>query len=134
MTLSTQPGTGYGRATRSTGTPRDVEYQLFSQVTGRLNRALAAGTGFTELAAALNDNLQLWQTIALDVADDANALPPKLRARLFYIFEFTAAHSRKVLRREAGAEVLVEINTAVMRGLRAHPAEPTAEGAASCLD
>ena len=30
---------GYLNATRTTGSARDVEYQLFSTVTGRLNRA-----------------------------------------------------------------------------------------------
>jgi flagellar protein FlaF len=42
-----------------------------------------------------------------------------LRARIFYLAEFTRAHTRKVLRRTAGPDALVEINLAVMRGLRA---------------
>ncbi len=46
------------------------------------------------------------------------SLPAALRARLFYLYEFTARHSRAVLDGKASVEVLVDINTAVMRGLR----------------
>ena len=46
------------------------------------------------------------------------SLPPALRAQLFYLYEFTDQHSRKVLAGNASIEVLVDINTAVMRGLR----------------
>jgi len=109
---------GYIDATRSTGMPRDIEYQLFSRVTGQLNRATRDGADFTELAAALSDNLALWQTIGIDVADAANQLPDQLRAQLFYLFEFTNAHTQKVLRREAPVDVLIEINMSIMAGLK----------------
>ena len=109
---------GYMDATRSTGLPRDIEYQLFSRVTGGLNRASRDGAAFADLVGALNDNLTLWRTIAMDVVDDANGLPDKLRAQLFYMFEFTQAHTQKVLREQATPEILIEINTAIMAGLR----------------
>ena len=109
---------GYANATRSTGMPRDVEYQLFSRVTGKLNRASGKDGSFAELAEALHENLVLWRTIAVDVADEKNELPQSLRARLFYMFEFTTAHTRKVLQRQADPNVLIEINTSIMRGLR----------------
>ena len=64
------------------------------------------------------DNARLWSTLGADVADPGNGLPQKLRAQLYYLFEFTAQHSRLVLDGSAGAEVLIDINTAVMRGLR----------------
>jgi len=121
---------GYIDATRSTGTPRDIEYRLFSRVTGRLNRASQDGAAFPDLVQALNDNLTLWRTIALDVADDGNDLPDQLRAQLFYIYEFTSAHTPKVLRREADASVLIDINTSIMRGLR--PTMP-GKGTDPCL-
>lgn len=108
----------YGDATRATGTPRGVEYQVFSQVTGQLNRASRPGQPFSDLAMALHENLRLWTVIAADVTSTGNGLPVSLRTRLADLSKFTRSHTQKVLRSEADAGVLVEINTAVMRGLR----------------
>jgi flagellar protein FlaF len=66
----------------------------------------------------LQENRRLWVTLAAAVADNDNALPTDLRARLFYLAEFTEAHSKKVLRGTAPVAPLIEVNTAVMRGLR----------------
>jgi len=108
----------YSDANRATGTPRSVEYQVFSQTTGQLNRALRASRPFSELAEALHENLKLWTVIAVDVTRSENALPVPLRSQLAGLAKFIRQHTRMVLRREAEAGVLVEINTAVMRGLR----------------
>ena len=113
-----QPENLYGEATRATGTPRSVEYQVFSQVTGQLNRARREGEPFSRLATALQDNLRLWTVIATDVTSSGNELPLALRSQLAGLSKFVRVHTHKVLRREADAEVLIEINTAVMRGLR----------------
>ena len=110
----------YLDATRRTGSARDIEYQLFSSITGRMNRASRPDAAFPDLVSALNENTALWREIALDVIDDDNGLPPKLRAQLFYLYEFTASHTRKVLQREADASALIDINTAIMKGLRQH--------------
>jgi len=100
MTLQAGSYNAYGAATVATGTPRAIEYQVFSQVTGELNRALQEGKSFADLA----------------VRD--NALPDALRGQLLSLAAFTKNHTTRVLEREAEAGVLVEINTAVMRGLR----------------
>lgn len=120
MTPTIQARAAYGAPTLPTRTARGTEYELFARVTHRLRAAEAQGRdGFAELARALHDNRLLWTTLAGDVAGPGNALPAALRARIFYLAEFTLLHSRRVLAREAGAGVLIEINTAVMRGLRA---------------
>ncbi len=99
-------------------TSRSAEYQAFSEIIRRLNRASAVSSAqFAELAAAINDNRNLWTILASDVASAENALPESLRAQIFYLADFTDQHSRKVLKGEADVSVLVEINTAVMRGL-----------------
>lgn len=121
---------GYLDATRSTGNPRDVEYQLFSIVTGKLNRASHADAPFAELVAALDENARLWREIALDVAAAENGLPQSLRAQLFYLYEFTAAHTQKVLRNQADASALIDVNTSIMRGLRSRNA---GKGPDECL-
>lgn len=117
---------GYMDATRSVGMPRDIEYQLFARVTGRLNQASIADD-FTKLIGALHDNLTLWKTIAFDVMDDGNDLPPMLRARLFYLYEFTQAHTRRVQRQEADISALIDVNMSIMRGLRGSDAGPQKE-------
>ncbi|WP_370323299.1 flagellar biosynthesis regulator FlaF [Pseudorhodobacter sp. E13] len=98
---------------------RAVEYDLFARVTRRLSMAWAQRKqNYPALVSALHENGALWRTLAIDVADSGNGLPQQLRAQLFYLHEFTAAHSKEVLNGTASAEVLVDINTAVMRGLR----------------
>lgn len=109
----------YARPEGPARTPRALEYDLLARVTGRLKAADARrDTDHPGFVRALNDNLSLWSTLAADVAGDGNQLPAMLRARLFWLYEFTAQHSRAVLDGTAGIEVLVDINTAVMRGLR----------------
>lgn len=109
----------YARRETPTRSLRSVEYDLIAQVTQRLRAAWSnRDTDFPALARALTDNQKLWSTLASDVALPENGLPQDLRARLFYLFEFTVAHSRAVLEAEASVEVLTDINTAVMRGLR----------------
>ncbi len=106
-------------------TTRSTEYQAFSEIIRRLSAASKSPETFPQLAAAIADNRSLWTILASDVADGDNALPKKLRAQIFYLAEFTDLHSRKVLRGEAETQVLIDINTAIMRGLSANaPAKP----------
>lgn len=110
---------GYANAKGPVRTPRALEYDLLARCTQRLSQAWSQRReGFPALAAALNDNLQLWSTLAADVAGPGNGLPQKLRAQLFYLYQFTAEHSRAVLENRGSVEVLVDINTSIMRGLR----------------
>lgn len=109
----------YARPEAPARTARAVEYDLLARVTGRLTAAAARQQddhpGFVH---AVNDNLRLWTALAADVGGEGNRLPPLLRARLLFLYEFTTRHSLAVLDGRAGVEVLVEINTAIMRGLR----------------
>lgn len=100
-------------------TERSIESELFSQITARLRKAsLAEPADFNEIAAAVYENRRLWTTLAAGVADTENKLPQELRSQIFYLAEFTDLHSRKVLNRQANVSALIEINTAVLRGLR----------------
>ncbi len=113
--------TAYGTAAAPTRTDRGAEYEVIARITRRMKAAADEGRrGFPALAAALHDNLQLWTIFAADVAAPDNRLPADLRARIFYLFEFTQQHTPKVMASGDGADaaVLVDINTAVMRGLR----------------
>lgn len=109
----------YAGSASAARTPRDIEHEAFAAATRKLNAAASAvETDFPALAAALHDNLRLWTLIAADVAEPTNGLPAALRGRLFYLAEFARQHTPKVLAGAADPRVLIDINVAVMRGLR----------------
>lgn len=116
--------TAYSTSATPLWMPRTTEYDAFARITHRLKTAAEnAAVGFPSLVEALYANRRLWTLLAVDVANDANMLPQSLRAQIFYLAEFTAQHSSKVLDRSAKVDVLVEINRSVMRGLRDAGAE-----------
>ena len=118
MNVIEQARQAYAPNRTSIRTDRSVEAQLVSQVTARLREAMNDQTvGFSRVAGAVHENRRMWTTMAADVADEGNGLPRNLRAQLFYLAEFTEHHSRRVLRKEADLSALIEINTAVLRGL-----------------
>ena len=109
----------YGQREAPVRTNRSHEYDLLARCTQQLAMAWTRRKeDFPSLAVALTENLQLWSALAADVAEAGNGLPAPLRAQLFYLYEFTAGHTRAVLDLRGSVEVLVDINTAVMRGLR----------------
>ncbi len=119
MTVHLMAQRAYARPDVSARNPRAVEYDLLARSTADLSAAwLRRDTEFGALARALDANLRLWTVLGADVADPGNALPQSLRARLFYLYQFTAGHSRAILDGRATPGALIDINTAVMRGLR----------------
>jgi len=119
VNTTTLARTAYAASANTIRTPRGTEYDAFARITSRLKEAARRGSvGFAALAAALHDNRCLWTLLAVDVADAGNELAEDLRARIFYLAEFTAQHSSQVLAGKADPDVLVEINSAVMNGLR----------------
>ena len=119
MTPQTLAYSAYAQNSAPTRTPRDTEYEAISKITRRLKAAAAQRkTDFAGFVQALHENRRLWTVLATGVADSDNALPNDLRARIFYLAEFTEQHSSQVLGNNATVEPLLEINTAVLRGLR----------------
>jgi flagellar biosynthesis activator protein FlaF len=114
--------TAYSTSRPSIRTDRSTEYDVFARITQNIKAASDKGkNGFSALVSALHENRNLWRILALDVADDDNALPEQLRARILYLAEFTDLHTRRILSHEADAASLIEINTSIMRGLRGMP-------------
>jgi flagellar protein FlaF len=114
----------YSRPNYSQRSERDLEYDLLARATKSLSQAMCArSSNFPKLYAALDENERLWSTLAVDVAEPGNGLPAALRAQLFYLYEFTVQHSAAVRERDASVQVLIDINTAVMRGLRGQGAQ-----------
>lgn len=118
MSVQLDARAAYGRPELALRSPRALEYDLLARATAALRAAEAGQAGFPALVAAVEQNLRLWRRLAMDVADAGNGLPQDLRAKLFYLYEFTAEHSRKVLEGTGDVAPLIAINTAVMRGLR----------------
>jgi flagellar protein FlaF len=116
LSSTTLAQTAYA-ATAPVRTSRGTEYAAFQKVTAHMVRATRDGASMTERAAALHENRRLWTVLATDLADDANALPDTLRARLMFLAEFTLLNGGKALKDVDAIRALIDINTAVMRGL-----------------
>lgn len=110
----------YGSYHPAIKTPRDIEYSILARITGALQAQLPHEQGqiSSGLARALHDNQRLWVAFATDLAHPENCFPDDLRARLFYLAEFTVHHTASVLAGRADASILPELNTSIMRGLR----------------
>ncbi len=109
----------YAKAGSEVRSPRQTEYAAFSRISHALrNAALEKQRNYPGFVAALSENRRLWSTIAVDVADENNGLPQDLRARLFYLAEFTEEETRKILRGKGDVGALIEVNAAIMQGLR----------------
>ncbi|TMM52515.1 flagellar biosynthesis regulator FlaF [Sulfitobacter sabulilitoris] len=107
----------YAPTAAPTRTARSAEYDVIARITFRLKRA-AECKDHGALVAALHENRMLWTTLAADVADPDNLLPAELRAKIFYLAEFTHHHTSLVLRDHVSAVPLLEVNTAILRGLK----------------
>ena len=122
MTMANQAFNAYTTVQKNIETPRGLEYQVFSRITGRMTSAHRKGMhGFPALVATLHENRMLWDAISLDVAHPDNAYPEDLKGRLFYLGEFTRHQTRLILNGEADAQALIDINTAIMKGLKGEP-------------
>jgi flagellar biosynthesis activator protein FlaF len=119
MNVATHAHSLYGQA-RSLKTPRDLEYEVFARITGQLVSALTASDRqiTPALATALHENRRFWTVLAIDLADPNNAFPKELRARLFYLAEVILAATDRILAGSDEGNLLIDLNTAVMRGLR----------------
>lgn len=105
----------YAPSQTSLHTARSIEAQLIAEITHRLSRQNAS---YAELVLAVHDNRQMWNVLAIDVADPDNGLPDALRAQIFYLAQFTNEHSKKFLKGEVDLSALIDVNTAILRGLR----------------
>lgn len=125
MTAVAQARRAYEIGNPALRSPRSTEYEAFAQVTRALrSAAMGKGGNLPDRVRALHDNRRLWTLLAASVADPDNALPDDLRARLFYLYEFTTEHTRKILREGGQIEPLLDINAAVMAGLRGGGVDP----------
>lgn len=125
MTVAQMAYVANSRSGANGRNPRAAEYDAFARVTHKLTALVGTNArSIAGLAGALAENQRLWSVLAEDVALPSNSLPPRLREGIFYLYQFTRQHSPKVLDGSASVEVLVDINTAVMKGLRGDRGAP----------
>lgn len=98
-------------------TERSTEYEVIARISYRMKKAIQ-NDDFVALAEAIHENNQLWMAFAIDVVNEENLLPDNLKARILYLADFTRLHSQKVLRKVETAVPLLEINAAILKGLK----------------
>ena len=119
MKVAERAREGYGRNAVPIKSPRAAEFETIARISHRLRNAARDRTkNFPEFVSALNENSRLWTTLAVDVAQAENELPQELRARLFWLAEFTTHETRRILKNEGDVGILVEVNAAILQGLR----------------
>jgi flagellar protein FlaF len=111
-------GAAYKAIIRRTDSPRDIEHRVFAQVTAALQEAAAPDVHFTKRIQAAHRNRELWQTLACDLADDDNALPDDLRARLISLAIWVTGETSRVIRDGASVQALIDVNSSIMLGLQ----------------
>jgi flagellar biosynthesis activator protein FlaF len=110
-------GSIYGKIIRATERPREIELRVFEQITAALEEAEHPGAHFTSRIAAMHRNRELWMTLTCDLADEDNALPATLRARLISLGIWVVGETQRLMRDAASLADLIEVNRSIMRGL-----------------
>jgi flagellar protein FlaF len=95
-----------------------MEFEVLARVTRRLKLTAEPDGTFAHMASALHDNRALWSAFAVDLMTPGNGLPADLRGQLLGLARFVEEHTSRVLRGSASVEALIDVNTAIMRGLR----------------
>jgi flagellar protein FlaF len=121
--MSNDAFAGYGRVRQHTASPRQAEREVLEKLARRLR---AEDPSPAERAAAIQTNLELWTTFALDLRDPENGLPEALKASLLSLAIFVIKRSPQVLRGEADAAILAQINEGVAAGLSSQNAQEAA--------
>lgn len=120
MDVAAQAANGYRAVRLHTESPRSIEAQLFAEITAGLVRAQRAGKpGFQDLVAALHKNRTLWEALLADLAQDSNVLPTPLKAQLIRLGHFVRQFTVGVLKGEDDVQALIDVNNAILEGLRA---------------
>lgn len=117
LNVAISPNRRGGYGVDALRTERDTEYDAFSRITFAMRNA-AGGTDAQEIIRAVHRNTELWTILATDLAQAGNALADELKARLLSLAQFSIRHGHAVLNGAANIDVLVDINIAIMKGLR----------------
>lgn len=110
---------GYKAVQKEAASDKAIELRVFMSVTAQLKSVDAENKlEFPKLCDAVLENLKLWKILFLDLINPSNTLPQEIKTSLIQLSDFTTAHSRKVLLGEATPEALIDVNSAIIAGLR----------------
>ena len=119
----------YQKVNQNTENPRQTEYRAFAIFTRALEEAEEKGP--VAVVKAVADNNQLWLTLQMDLASEANQLPKELRAQLLSISLWVNRYSSAAMKGEASLEPLISVNKQIMDGLRGTAKQQNTDTAAS---
>ena len=117
------PLTDYGHyGSAGLRTERDSEYDAFSYVTRLLRDAKSSRLG-PATVQAIHKNSELWSILATDLAQPDNTLPDETKAGLISLAGFAIRQGFSVLNNGGTIDSLIEVNVAIMKGLRGEVSE-----------
>lgn len=109
----------YKNSQRELASDKSIELKVFSQITSRLRAAdISKPGGMSKLAEALQENMKLWNILLTDVSLETNTLPLELKAQIISLAIFSQKHTLAVLGGRATPDVLIDINKAMIAGMR----------------
>ena len=117
----------YGNVGRSVGSDRDLEIQVFQTSISRLSSLSGLDFKLTaDAAKILSDNLKLWDLLTVDLASPENEMDDALAAQLIGLAKFVRVHTLALYAGQGSVDVLVDINTAILKGLLGQPGNANA--------
>ena len=110
----------YKNSQRELASEISIELKVFSQITSRMRAAdISVPGGMSKLAEVLTDNMKLWNILFTDLSLSSNEMPDDLKAQIMSLAKFAQAQTLEILAGRAKHDVLVDINQAMMNGMRA---------------
>jgi len=107
----------YKKATLTNDSPRTIEYRLFAEITGELQKANNSETPKTERIKVLFRNSQLWSTLQADLMLPGNEMGNELKAGLISLAIWVAKFTSPAMNNDADLEPLISVNRQIMDGL-----------------
>ena len=120
MTAASFAQKAYKNSQRELTSEKAIELRVFAQITSRMRAAdISAPGGMAKLAEALTDNMKLWNILFTDLSLESNKMANDLKAQIMSLAKFTQSQTLDVLAGRAKHDVLIDINQAMIDGMRA---------------
>lgn len=122
MNAHTQARNIYAASFVTTKTTRSIEFSVLAKTTRQLQQAAQnKSENFPHFVQALNNNRNLWSIFMNDLYDPDNGLDQNLKIQLIELGHFVQKQTSKILGDKASVRPLLDINAAILRGLKDGP-------------
>jgi flagellar protein FlaF len=108
----------YDRVSKTTESPRQVEYRLLAQVTSALRAAKAKPDDRPNFYNALVWNKKVWDAFMCDLVDERNQLPKPMRDQLLTLASWVSKQTFRVMDGNGSIDALIDVNANIMDGLK----------------